>query len=108
MIQISNLTKSYGKQVLYSDVTLSIGPREKLALLGVTAAASQLSSASSWGRAARQRHHRHTKRVQNRNAGAAHQIYPENGAGRGGYRPFGRRNIRPLESGKNTVRPGFH
>ena len=34
MIQISNLTKSYGKQVLYSDVTLSIGPREKVGFVG--------------------------------------------------------------------------
>ncbi|MDR4507714.1 MAG: ATP-binding cassette domain-containing protein [Candidatus Brocadiaceae bacterium] len=34
MIQISNLTKSYGKQVLYSNVTLSIGPREKVGFVG--------------------------------------------------------------------------
>ena len=34
MIQISNLTKSYGKQVLYNDVTLSIGPREKVGFVG--------------------------------------------------------------------------
>lgn len=34
MIQISNLTKSYGKQELYSDVTLSIGSREKVGFVG--------------------------------------------------------------------------
>ncbi|CAG1772032.1 partial putative ABC transporter ATP-binding protein YheS, partial [uncultured bacterium] len=34
MIQISNLTKSYGKQALYSAVTLSIGPREKVGFVG--------------------------------------------------------------------------
>ncbi|MBM4066890.1 MAG: ABC-F family ATP-binding cassette domain-containing protein, partial [Planctomycetes bacterium] len=34
MIQISNLTKSYGKQSLYSAVTLSIGPREKVGFVG--------------------------------------------------------------------------
>ncbi|OHB75182.1 MAG: ABC transporter ATP-binding protein, partial [Planctomycetes bacterium RBG_16_59_8] len=34
MIQISNLTKSYGKQVLYKDVTTSIGPREKVGFVG--------------------------------------------------------------------------
>jgi ATP-binding cassette subfamily F protein 3 len=34
MIQISNLTKSYGKQTLYDDVTLSIGGREKVGFVG--------------------------------------------------------------------------
>ncbi|MBI5637694.1 MAG: ABC-F family ATP-binding cassette domain-containing protein [Nitrospinae bacterium] len=34
MIQISNLTKSYGKQVLYNDITLSIAPREKVGFVG--------------------------------------------------------------------------
>ncbi|MBM4055673.1 MAG: ABC-F family ATP-binding cassette domain-containing protein [Planctomycetes bacterium] len=34
MIQISNLTKSYGKQELYSNVTLSISSREKVGFVG--------------------------------------------------------------------------
>jgi ATP-binding cassette subfamily F protein 3 len=34
MIQISNLIKSYGKQLLYDDVTLSIGSREKVGFVG--------------------------------------------------------------------------
>ncbi len=34
MIQISNLTKSYGKQELYGDISLSIGPREKVGFVG--------------------------------------------------------------------------
>ncbi|HJW87831.1 MAG TPA: ABC-F family ATP-binding cassette domain-containing protein [Candidatus Brocadiaceae bacterium] len=34
MIQISNLTKSYGKQELYSDISLSISPREKVGFVG--------------------------------------------------------------------------
>ena len=34
MIQISNLKKSYGKQVLYDDLSLTVGPRERIGFVG--------------------------------------------------------------------------
>jgi ATP-binding cassette subfamily F protein 3 len=34
VIQLGNLTKSYGKQVLYDGVTLSVGSREKVGFVG--------------------------------------------------------------------------
>ena len=34
MIQISNLTKSYGKQVIYNGVAFSVGPRERIGFVG--------------------------------------------------------------------------